>query len=118
MDYLQLPPVSEPYQVFYLPVSPDGRAFQARVELRYLSAPDLWFLTIADAITGETYVNQIPVLCSYEVLNDLLYPFRWLFQGSGIGSLFCLKAVEQPSSPNPTKNNFHEFTLLWGDRYV
>ena len=117
MDYLILPTKSEPYQVFYLAASPDGHAFQARVELRWLPAPGLWFLSIADAISGEVYVNQIPVICSYEVLNDLLYPFRWLFRGSGIGSLFCLKAVDAPSTPDPSRDNLSDFILLWGDRW-
>ena len=115
MNYLLLPATSDPFQEMYLPVSPDGHAFQARVQLRWLDAPGLWFLSIADAVTGTVYVNQVPLICSYGVLNDLLFPFRWLFQGSGIGSLFCLKAVDQPGSENPGKENLNEFHLLWGD---
>ena len=118
MDYIILPATSDPYQVMYLPASPDGHAFQAKVELRFLSAPGLWFLSISDALSGAVYVNQIPVICSYGDLNDLLYPFRWLFQGSGIGSLFCVKAVENPSSVNPGPENLEEYYLIWGDQYV
>ena len=118
MDYLILPAGKDPWQVFYLPASPDGRAFQAKVELRYFSAPGRWFLSISDAVTGEEYVRQIPLVCSYRTLNDLLFPFRWLFQGSGIGSLFCLKAVDAPSTPDPAERNLDEFLILWGDRYV
>ena len=118
MNYIQLPVSEEPYQVIFLPASPDGHAFQAKLELRWLSAPGHWFLSISDAMTGEIFVNQIPVICSYETLNDLLFPFRWLFQGSGIGSLFCLKAVDLPSSENPEKENLSEFRILWGDRWV
>ncbi len=118
MDYIILPATADPYQVMYLPVSPDGHAFQAKVELRYLSAPGLWFLSISDAMRGELYVNQIPVICSCGDLNDLLYPFRWLFQGSGIGSLFCVKAVESPSSTDPGLENLQEFYLLWGNQWV
>ena len=116
MDYIILPTTKSPYQVFFLPACPDGHAFQSRVELRYLPAPDAWFLSIADTVTGQVYVNQIPVICSYEVLNDLLFPFRYLFQGSGIGSLFCLKAVENPSTQNPSKDNLSEFQILWGNQ--
>ena len=36
-------------------------------------------------------------------------------QGSGIGSLFCLKATESPSSQNPSRGNLNEFQLIWGD---
>lgn len=117
MDYLILPVSEEARQVFFLPASPDGHAFQAKVELRWLAAPGLWFLSISDAVTGAMYVNRIPVVCSYEELNDLLFPFRWLFQGSGIGSLFCVKGVEQPASMNPGRHNLKEYVLLWGDRW-
>ena len=117
MDYQILPASDDPCQVFFLPASPDGHAFQAKIELRFLDAAGLWFLSIRDAVTGALYVNQIPVICSYETLNDLLFPFRWLFQGSGIGSLFCVKGVDQPSSVNPGRHNLKEFMLLWGDRW-
>ena len=115
MDYIILQTTDDPHQVFYLPASPDGHAFQAKVDLQYLPAPDLWILSIADAITGQAYVPNIPVICSWEEINDLLFPFRFLFQGSGIGSLFCLKATESPSSQNPSRGNLNEFQLIWGD---
>ena len=53
MDYQLLPSTDDPYLVFYMPASPDGHAFQAKVELRFLPAPGKWFLSISDAITGE-----------------------------------------------------------------
>ena len=117
MDYLILPTIPAPYQVMYLPVSPNGHAFQARVDLRYRAAPGRWFLSISDAVSGAVYVNQIPVVCSLEKLNDLLLPFRWHFQGDGIGSLFCVKAVDRPRSADPGPDNLNEFYLLWGDRW-
>ncbi len=117
MDFITLPLTEDPWQVLYLSVSPDGNAFTARVDLRFLKAPGKWFLSIADGATGEQYVNQIPVICSWGVLNDLLEPFRYLFGGRGIGSLFCLKAVDNPSSEDPGQNNLKEFRLYWGDRF-
>ena len=115
MDYYILPVTGDPYQVFYLPASPDGHAFEARVELRYFPLPDKWILSISDVITGQVYVNQIPVICSYGQVNDLLFPFRHLFQGNGIGSLFCLKAVEKPSTQDPSEKNLEEFNIFWGN---
>ena len=118
MDYLILPTTDAPYQVFCFPASPDGHSFQAKLELRYLPAPDLWILSIADALTGQVYVPNIPVVCSYGEINDLLFPFRFLFQGSGIGSLFCLKATGTPRTPNPSRGTLSDFQLLWGDRWA
>ena len=117
MDYLIIPTTDQPCQVLYLPASPDGTAFQAKLELRFLPATGLWFISISDAVSGTLYVNQIPLICSYETLNDLLFPFRWLFQGSGIGSLFCVKAVDVPASTDPGEKNLNEFLLLWGDQW-
>ena len=118
MYYMQLPTTDDARQTIYLPVSPDGTSFMARIELRYLPAPGKWFLSISDAYTGKLYANQIPVICSYETLNDLLIPFRWLFQGSGLGSFFCVKAVDSPATPDPSRENLTDFILLWGDRWV
>ena len=115
MDYIILQPTNDPFQSFYLPASPDGHAFQARVDLRYLTGPGLWVLSISDAVTAQVYVNQIPLVCSYEKLNDLLFPFRWRYQGDGLGSLFCLKAVDRPRTIDPGPDNLDEFYLLWGD---
>ena len=116
MDYLILPVTPDPYQVLYLPVSPEGHAFLAKVELRWLGAPGKWFLSVADAVTGELYVNQIPLICSRETLNDLFEPFRWRFQGDGLGSFFCLRQGEKAEPADPERHNLTDFTLLWGDR--
>ena len=118
MDYLILPTTEDPWQVFCLPASPDGHAFQAKVELRYLPAPDRWIFSISDAVTGHVYVPNVPLVCSYGEINDLLRPFRFLFQGNGIGSLFCLKAVDRPSAPDPAKGNLNQFRILWGDEWA
>ena len=66
-------------------------------------------------ILSSLHVAMPGIICSYEEINDLLFPFRFLFQGSGIGSLFCLKATESPSSQNPSRGNLNEFQLIWGD---
>ena len=118
MDYIILPVTAAPYQVLYLPVSPEGNAFLAKVELRWLGAPGRWFLSVSDAVTGELYVNQIPLICSCSILNDLFGPFRWRFQGSGLGSFFCLKQGETPAQADPGRENLTEYTLLWGDRFI
>ncbi len=117
MDFFRLPLTEDPYQVLFLSASPEGSAFPAKVELRFLKAPGKWFLSISDAATGEAYARHIPVICSHEVLNDLLLPFGYLFGGRGLGSLFCLRATDHPSSPDPGPSNLREFSLYWGDHF-
>ena len=117
MVYHLLPTVNAPRLVFLLDAAPDGMALHARVEIRYLSAPDQWVLSIWDQVTDELLINQIPLICSYGQINDLLEPFRYLRQGRGLGSLFVLKRTDEPTTPDPSEKNLEEFMILWGDTY-
>ena len=104
--------------MFTLDLSIDGEAFHAQIEIRYLPAPDQWYISIWDHAMGEMLVNQIPLICSYEQLNDLLLPFRHLRDGRGMGSLFCLRNTDQPKTADPAKGNLTEFQVLWGDTWA
>ena len=108
----------DPWQVFTLDLTIDGEAFHAQIEIRYLPAPDQWYISIWDHAAGEMLVNQIPLICSYEYLNDLLLPFRYLRDGKGMGSLFCLRNTDQPKTADPAKGNLAEFQVLWGDTWA
>ena len=89
--YYILPVSEDPRQVFTLDMAIDGVSFHARVEIRYLWAPDCWVISVWDNSTGELLVNQIPLVCSYGEVNDLFLPFRHLRGGQGMGSLFVLR---------------------------
>ena len=117
MLYHLLPTTEAPRHVFLLELAPDGLSLHARLELRYLPAPSQWFLSIWDQTTDTLLVNQIPLICSYGQINDLLAPFRYLRQGRGLGSLFVLKNTDEPSTPDPSEHNLSEFLILWGDTF-
>ena len=112
-----LPLTLDPWQVMTLDVTLDGEEFHAQVEIRYLPAPDQWVLSIWDHSSSELLVNMIPLICSYGQVNDLLLPFRHLRGGRGLGSLFCLKGTDVPSSVDPVGGNLTGFQLVWGDTY-
>ena len=112
-----LPLGDEPWQVITLDVMIDGEEFHAQAEIRYLPAPDQWFLSIRDHASGELLVNMIPLICSYGAPNDLLMPFRHLRGGRGLGTLLCLRATDDPETPDPTEKNLKEFQLVWSDTY-
>ena len=112
-----LPLTLDPWQVFTIDLTVDGEEFHAQVEIRYLPAPDQWYLSIWDHSTSELLVNMIPVICSYVEPNDLLFPFHSLREGKGMGSLFCIRGADDPSTPDPTENNLTDFQLLWSDTY-
>ena len=115
MKYAILPITEDVWQAFTLNLDIDGVPLHAKVEIRYLPAPNQWFLSIWDHSTGELLVNMITIICSYGEILDLLVPFRYLRNGAGLGSLFCLKNTDKPTTQDPAKGNFTEFQLLWGD---
>ena len=118
LSYIELPLTEDPRQVFTTDLTIDGTAFHARIELRYLSAPDQWVISIWDHAASELLVNQIPLICSgADLLNDLLVPFRQLRDGSGMGSLFVLRNTDNESAANPVKGNLMEFSVLLGDTF-
>ena len=110
-----LPLTEDPRQVFTLDLQIDGVPFHARVEIRYLPAPDLWVLSAWDNSSGELLVNQVPLICSYGEVNDLFLPFRHLREGQGMGSLFVLRGTDEPRTPDPAEGNLTELQVLWGD---
>ena len=116
--YYILPLTNDPRQVFTLDLAMDGETFHSRVEVRYLPAPDQWFLSVWDNSTGELLVNQIPLVCSYGEVNDLFLPFRHLRGGQGMGSLFVLRDVDEPSTPDPVEGNLIEYQIIFGDTYA
>ena len=99
------------YQIFTLVLAPDNHSTRFRIELRYLNEPQLWYISILNATTGDTICRYVPVIASYTAPNDLLKPFRH----KGAGSLYCVPAVQYPSSENPGLENLAEFELVWGD---
>ena len=71
MTYAILSLTEDPWQVFTLDLTIDGEAFHAQIEIRYLPAPDQWYLSIWDHAVGEMLVNQIPLICSYVLFRTL-----------------------------------------------
>ena len=117
MEGYYLPLTMDHWQVFTLDVVIDNVEFHAQVEIRYLSAPDQWFVSIWDHSTSELLVNMIPLICSYGEPNDLLYPFRHLRGGKGMGSMFCIRGTEKADTPDPSGKNLMDFKVFWGDTH-
>ena len=113
-----LPLTLDPWQVMTLDLKIDEEEFHAQVEFRYLPAAGQWFVSIWDHSSSELLVNMIPLICSCGQVNDLLLPFRHLRNGKGLGSLFCLRGTEEPTSVDPTEKNLTDFQVVWGDTYT
>ncbi len=118
MDAYVLPLTLDSWQVMTLDLKIDGEEFHAQVEVRYLPAPDQWFVSIWDHSSSELLVNMIPLICSYGQVNDLLLPFRHLREGKGLGTLVCLRGTEEPVSADPTEKNLTDYVVAWGDTYA
>ena len=115
--YYILPLTEDPRQVFTLDLTIDGDPLHARVEVRYLPAPDCWVISVWDNSSGEPMINQIPLICSYGQVNDLFRPFRHLREGQGMGSLFVIRDTDDPRTTDPAEGNLTEFKVLLGDTY-
>ena len=115
LSYTELPRTNDPRQVFTVDVTVDSAALHARVELRYLSASDQWVISIWDNASSVLLINQIPLVCSYGELNDLLLPYRYIRDGAGLGSLFVLRNKDESVAANPSKDSLTDFSLFWGD---
>lgn len=113
--YYILPVTEDVRQVFTLDMTIDGVAFHARIEIRYLCAPDCWVISVWDNAGGELLINQVPLVCSYGQVNDLFRPFRHLRGGLGMGSLFVIRNTDEPRTADPAEGNLTEFRVLWGD---
>ena len=117
MTYTLLPLTDDPYQVFTLDASIDGAVLHARFAVRYLPAPGRWFLSLWDNASGEALVNAVPLVASVGAVNDLFTPFRYLREGKGVGSLFCLRGSEELAARDPAEGDLSAFHVLFGDTW-
>ena len=117
MTYAILPLTNDPWQVFTADVVIDGEPFHAQISVRWLPAARRWFLSVWDHASGELLVNQVPLVCSYGPLNDLMFPFAHLRGGKGLGSLFVLRNADSTVAGDPGRDNLAEFSLLFGDTF-
>ena len=113
LSYSVLPLTDDPYQVFATDVAPDGTPLHARIEIRYLAAAGRWVVSIFDHATATLLANQVPLVVSSGFPLDLLYPFRHLRGGKGIGSMFLLRGGDT-GARDPGQDNLTEYTLLYG----
>ena len=75
-------------------------------------------LTSAHEVENYSTGLERNLILLQKEINDLLLPFRHLRKGKGLGSLFCLRAVDEPSTPDPSEGNLNEFQVLFGDTYA
>ena len=115
LSYSVLPLTNDPYQVFTTDVAPDGTPLHARIEIRHLRAVNRWVVSIFDHAAATLLVNQIPLVVSGGFPLDLLYPFRHLRGGKGLGSLLCLRGTDSPGTADPAKGNLTEFQVIYSD---
>ena len=113
LSYSVLPLTNDPYQVFTTDVAPDGTPLHARIEIRHLRAVNRWVVSIFDHAAATLLANQVPLAVSAGFPLDLLYPFRHLRGGKGIGSMFLLRGGDT-GARDPGQDNLTEYTLLYG----
>jgi len=110
---IQIEPIEDSlYQsiIVTLPIGDEG--VRVDFELRYMEKTDLWYMTVTDLQTKESYLRYVPLIASYNgKLNNLWLPFSH----KRIGDLVCVPLSDNPSTENPSKDNLSEFAIVWGD---
>ena len=95
---------------FNIDIGKDTR--RVSLDLIYQEKPDLWYMSLTDLQTEETYFRMVPLIASYgDNPNNLWEPFRH----KKIGRFVCLPKTDSPSTENPSKDSLNEFYLVWGD---
>ena len=101
-------------QAMTIDIEPDGNRVVLSLRLDYLEYIEKYVLSIANAMTGEDYMTNIPIVASTpEIANDLLKPIAY----KGIGSMYCDVVVNNPTYPDPRLGTLNEFELVWRDSY-
>ena len=72
-------------------------------------------LTIEDVIPDGSALFLIGNTAGCLCINDLAKPFCHIRDGKGIGSLFVIRAVDEPSTTDPGEGNLTEFKVFLGD---
>ena len=101
------------YQSLIATISPNGETFRLKFSLRYLNEADMWFFSISEADSGQSYCQYVPLVASYDTqnANNLLAPFKH----KRIGNIYCVPVVEETSTVDPGLDNLGEFQIIWGD---
>ena len=101
------------YQIMTMNITVKEQKKRIRLELRYLEAPETWYISVYDAQSGNPICLYVPVISCWDDLNDLFAPYAY----KDIGQIVCVPMVDEPSSVNPTKHNWSEFALVWSDDF-
>ena len=104
----------ERYQIITITLPYKKDNIRLRFEIRYLNETGLWYLSLFNLQTGETCCRYVPIIASYEAVNNLLEPYAY----KEMGCVACVPVVENPQSENPGLNNFNEFELVWGESFA
>ena len=95
-----------------LTISPGGRTVSLRLEIRHLRRTDRWYLSVADALTGESIIQYVPlVACSLDDPNNLLRQFGYL----GLGGVWVLNKSGRDEGADPADGTLDDFEIIWGD---
>ena len=85
LQYTVLPLTNDPYQVFTLDTTIDGEPFRARFEVRYLSAPEAWAISLWDHATEEQLAGPIPLVAFFGRAAECIASAVSCAGGSGEG---------------------------------
>ena len=93
-------------------ITVDNEARRVRFDIVYKEYVDKWYVSLYDVLKEEFLCTNIPLISSYELINDLFKPYHY----KHIGMLICFPAVDEPETEDPSEDNLDEFHVCWGER--
>lgn len=95
-------------------VEVDGQNIGLIIKLRWCGAVEKWFMSVFDEWEN-------PIIRNVPLVLGVTFPSANLLRAVShkkIGCAFVYPLVENPSTPDPARDNFglgKEFALMWGD---
>ncbi len=89
----------------------DGKNLTLDFALKYNEMAGYWIMTVSDPVSGNIYLDSIPLLTGDYPAANILEQYAYL----NIGSAYILN-VGNASSDSPDDTNLGtDFLLVWGD---
>ncbi len=101
-------------QVMTLDIEPDENRFTVSLRLEWMDYIGKYMLSIWDAMTGEAFITNVPLVASSDdILVDLIRQIAY----KGLGSLYCAPIAKDPLYEDPHLGTLNEYELVWGDSF-
>jgi len=107
VNFMQIPLTSDPDQNFICTIPVDNKNITLKLRVRFNTAGNYWTLSIMDPKTGNSILDNIPLVTG----TDILGQYEYLNLGSAAIINVGNSTMDSPDSTNLGT----DFILIWGN---